>query len=384
MKSRIFFSTSIKKKDKNISIIDLGYNSIKISTYSVLKNGHYKKIDQQQEYVQIGLNMSKNNNVIPLQNIERTVKAINKFKKILKELDVNVIIPVATSAVRDANNTGDIIKSISKDTNILFNVLTGSEEAFFSYLGSQSVVHTSNAIFFDLGGGSLEFIQTQDLKITNILGMDFGALRLSDEFIQYNENDKEINYSKLEEFLKQNIPDISTFGLDKSANFQLVGIGGTVRSIYKFIANIFKSTSSFSYHHIILGKKMVDLSNYFFVKLSPKELGNLKAIDSARSKTVCIGSFIVKTLMEKLEVDDILVSPTGLREGILENYLYFEMDKNYRKRKKFIKLNYDLSFDKIQSSSNSLNNQSVDTSTEDSYLQFIPRRIKNMKISDVL
>ena len=45
--------------------------------------------------------------------------------------------------------------------------------------------------------------------------------------------------------------------------------------------------------------------------------------------------------MEKLGFDDLLVCPTGLREGILENYLYLNMDKKYRLKKKFIELNYD-------------------------------------------
>ena len=37
----------------------------------------------------------------------------------------------------------------------------------------------------------------------------------------------------------------------------------------------------------------------------------------------------------------VLVCPAGLREGILENYLYLNMDKKYRLKKKFIELNYD-------------------------------------------
>jgi exopolyphosphatase/guanosine-5'-triphosphate,3'-diphosphate pyrophosphatase len=45
--------------------------------------------------------------------------------------------------------------------------------------------------------------------------------------------------------------------------------------------------------------------------------------------------------MERLGFDELLVCPTGLREGILENYLYFSMDKKHRLRKKFIGLNYD-------------------------------------------
>ena len=129
--------------------------------------------------------------------------------------------------------------------------------------------------------------------------------------------------------------------LDLSINNKLVGIGGTIRTLYKFISGIFKNSSSFSYNHIILTKKLVDLSNSFFKGLSMQELLSLKLIDPQRSKTITTGSFIIKVLMEKLGFDNVMVCPSGLREGILENYLYLNMDKKYRLKKKFIESNYD-------------------------------------------
>jgi len=71
-----------------------------------------------------------------------------------------------------------------------------------------------------------------------------------------------------------------------------------------------------------------------------QELLSLKLIDPQRSKTITTGSFIIKVLMEKLGFDKVMVCPSGLREGILENYLYLNMDKKYRLKKKFIGSNY--------------------------------------------
>ncbi len=45
--------------------------------------------------------------------------------------------------------------------------------------------------------------------------------------------------------------------------------------------------------------------------------------------------------MEKLDFLNAIVCPTGLREGILENYLYLNMDKKYRSKKKIIESNYN-------------------------------------------
>ncbi len=137
-------SVGVKKKKEDLSIIDLGYNSIKISTYNVYKNGHYSKKGQQQEYVQIGHNLYKNNNIIESQNIERVNKFLNKFKDESKQMKIGTVIPIATSAVRDADNGSDVVKKIKKNTGFEFNVLSGLEESFFSYMGAQSIMQVPN------------------------------------------------------------------------------------------------------------------------------------------------------------------------------------------------------------------------------------------------
>ena len=182
-----------KKKVKDISIIDLGYNSIKISIYNVYKNGHYSKKGQQQEYVQIGHNLYKNNNIIESQNIERVIKFLNKFKDESKQMKIDTVISIGTSAVRDADNGKEVIKKIKKNTGFEFNVLSGFEEGFFSSLGAQSVMHVPNGIFFDLGGGSLEMIHIENYKIKKIICLNLGVLRLSEKFVKFNENSRRRN-----------------------------------------------------------------------------------------------------------------------------------------------------------------------------------------------
>ncbi|MGN6349255.1 MAG: Ppx/GppA phosphatase family protein [Candidatus Nitrosocosmicus sp.] len=333
----------LKKKKDWISIIDLGYNSAKISIYNIYKNGYYSKKRQYQDYIQIGHNLLKNNNIIESNNIERVIKFLNNFKNESKQLKLDTVIPIATSAVRDADNGNDVVKRIKKWTGFEFNVLSGLEEGFFSYLGAQSSMNIPNAIFFDLGGGSIEIIHVENFKIKKIICLDLGVLRLFDNFVSLDGKPEttQSNYAQLEDYLVKNMPTKDQFNIDRLADYKLVGVGGTIRTIYKFVSGIFKIIPSFSYNsHISLTKKMIDLSNSVFKGLSQEELMRIKLIDPRRSKTITIGSYIIKILMENFGFDDLLVCTSGLREGILENYLYLNMNKKYRLKKKFIELNY--------------------------------------------
>jgi exopolyphosphatase/guanosine-5'-triphosphate,3'-diphosphate pyrophosphatase len=170
-------------------------------------------------------------------------------------------------------------------------------------------------------------------------------------------------------------------------DLKLVAIGGTARSIYKFVSKIFVLNPLLSSHHVSLEKRMIDLTNNIFRELSLYDMSNLRFVDPQRSKTITTGSFILKILMEKLEFNNMLICPTGIREGILEHYLYFRMDKRYRKRKKFIETNceplmvVDKDNDKISLKGSS--NPPAPILTNLSSYAF-PRRLERIKVSKLI
>ena len=376
------------RKKESLAIIDLGYNSIKISTYDIYKNGHYKKQYQKQDYVQIGSELNSNDNMISDRNVERTIKSLDNFKKDLKEKNIDVVIPIATSAVRDAVNQKFVVDTLEDNTGFLFNILSGPEEGFFSYLGAQSYMHIPNGLFFDLGGGSLELMYVQDFRILKTICLDMGVLRLSEELVNYNSDIEEskpwsdINYKRLEKSLIENIPSNDQLSLDRSPDTKMIAIGGTIRAIYKFMSHMMDLAPSIYHSRATLDKRMITLANTIFRGLSIEELSKLKSVDPERAKTITTGSFIVKILITKQNFNNLLVCPTGVREGVLEYYLYFRMDKKYRSRKKFIKVNCEPLFAIESSKKNPLSTVSDSTLTTpepDTYV--FPRKLNSIKVN---
>jgi exopolyphosphatase/guanosine-5'-triphosphate,3'-diphosphate pyrophosphatase len=376
------------RKKESLAIIDLGYNSIKISTYDIYKNGHYKKQYQKQDYVQIGSELNSNDNMISDRNVDRTIKSLDNFKKDLKEKNIDVVIPIATSAVRDAVNQKFVVDTLEDNTGFLFNILSGPEEGFFSYLGAQSYLHIPNGLFFDLGGGSLELMYVQNFRILKTICLDMGALRLSEELVNYNSGIGEskpwsdINYKRLEKSLIENIPSNDQLSLERSPDTKMVAIGGTIRAIYKFMSHMMDLAPSIYHSRATLDKRMITLANTIFRELSIEELSKLKSVDPERAKTITTGSFIVKILITKQNFNNLLVCPTGIREGVLEYYLYFRMDKKYRSRKKFIKVNCEPLFAIESSKKNTLSTVSdspLTTPEPDTYV--FPRKLNSIKVN---
>jgi exopolyphosphatase / guanosine-5'-triphosphate,3'-diphosphate pyrophosphatase len=376
------------RKKESLAIIDLGYNSIKISTYDIYKNGHYKKQYQKQDYVQIGSELKSNDNMISDRNVDRTIKSLDNFKKDLKEKNIDVVIPIATSAVRDAVNQKFVVDTLEDNTGFLFNILSGPEEGFFSYLGAQSYMHIPNGLFFDLGGGSLELMYVQNFRILKTICLDMGVLRLFEELVNYNSSIgdskpwSDINYNRLEKSLIENIPSNDQLSLKRSPDTKMVAIGGTIRAIYKFMSHMMDLAPSIYHSRATLDKRMITLANTIFRELSIEELSKLKSVDPERAKTITTGSFIVKILITKQNFNNLLVCPTGVREGVLEYYLYFRMDKKYRSRKKFIKVNCEPLFAIESSKKNPLSTVSdltLTTPEPDTYV--FPRKLNSIKVN---
>jgi exopolyphosphatase / guanosine-5'-triphosphate,3'-diphosphate pyrophosphatase len=87
-----------------IAVIDLGTNTFNLLVADVHTN-HFDSIHNSKEGVALGMG-GINEGTISVEAMERAFHAFAKFKKICDDLEVQKIVGVGTSAVRDADNNG--------------------------------------------------------------------------------------------------------------------------------------------------------------------------------------------------------------------------------------------------------------------------------------
>jgi len=107
---------------------------------------------------------------------------LRRFQEIATSLNVETIVAVATSAVREAPNGREFAK-IEDDLGLSVDLISGQEEARRIYLGVLSGMEFNSQphIIIDIGGGSTELIlgshEPRSLSSTK------GAVRLTAEYI---------------------------------------------------------------------------------------------------------------------------------------------------------------------------------------------------------
>lgn len=302
-----------------ISIIDLGYNSIKLANYKV-QRGLYKAYFQEGIKVKAGDDLVTTGN-IARKSIQRTVDALKMFRDIIKFESIEHVIPVATSAVREAGNREKFLKELKEETEFQFRVLSEEEEALYSYMGALNSICIPTSLFFDLGGGSLEIVYTENFNVKKLVSLPFGVLRLSQKYgisnSQYTMFDKK-GYEKMNDYIIKNLP--SRKDLNLSPDTSLIGVGGTLRAIARYDQEVSKYALH-KIHNYHIDSKSVELINNQFSKMTPHELANIEAIGKDRAETITTGSCIIHLLMQELRFDKIIVSSQGLREGVLLSFL---------------------------------------------------------------
>jgi exopolyphosphatase/guanosine-5'-triphosphate,3'-diphosphate pyrophosphatase len=327
------------------SIIDLGYNSIKLVNYNILqKNKKYRAYYDKSIRVQLGDGMHKTN-ILQSHAIERTIESIKYFNEIISTESIDHVIPFATSAVREAENKKIFLKTVEEQTGLKFKILSSEQEAFYSYLGALNSLCISNCLFFDLGGGSLELVYAEDFKIKKMVSLPLGSLKLTQFFLNNGEKNRtkesaENRYLELQNYLLDHLPTRKDLGINVDS-ITLVGVGGTLRALSRYdqLIKEYPLKKLQNYH---LKYSSLSVIRDHLLSMTTKEISDIEVIGGNRAETITTGLYTIYLLMSKLNFQNLVVSTNGIREGVWLDFIHALENTsddftNYKTR--YVKLN---------------------------------------------
>ena len=129
----------------------------------MLKGISHSELFNKSTKVKLGESLDRAHNLSD-QSIERAIDTLLLYRDIIRVESIKRCLCVGTSAVREAQNSAHFVDQVYKKTGFKIRILSGKEEAYYSYLGASMSSYLPNALFFDLGGGSLELAYTEDFK----------------------------------------------------------------------------------------------------------------------------------------------------------------------------------------------------------------------------
>ena len=307
-----------------VSVIDLGYNSLKLVNYDVRRDRSFVAYGQQSVLAKVGEGLDQTG-FLEEKPIRRTIKALKQLRAVVDLEQSDQVLPVATSAVREAGNREEFLKQAYHETGFRFKVLSEKEEAVYAFEGAKSATSVHAGLFFDLGGGSLEMVIYSEPTIRKILSVPLGGLRLTDLYANPDGSYSKKNYARMRKRILELLPEKKH--LPASKNLDLVGVGGSVRALARYDQTRRKYPLN-KLHNYSMKKNSVESVHRALRRMSIRTLKKNPAIGQERSQSVIAGSLVVHLLMKKIGFRKLIVSTHGLRDGVLSAFL--ESPSSYR------------------------------------------------------
>lgn len=307
---------------RNIGIIDLGTNSIRLILMIVSENGSYKLLDEIKEAARIGENMGPER-VITVQAIARAIQTIKLFQKFCRANKVDSVHGVATAAIRNAVNGGEVLETIMIETGVSFRILSTASEAQYIHLGVVNSLDFNDALIVDIGGGSTEVILCRERRIVHWTSLPFGAVNLTESFLS-NPMVQPEDIKKLELYLKEQYSTIPW--LESAKGLEVIGVGGTMRNLGRIDRKRTRYSLNLLHNYRIHTERVKEIYGHL-QKTTVEERKGIPGLSKERADIILGGIAAISKILEQIGAPGVRISGTGLREGIFYEYLFKDWDE---------------------------------------------------------
>ncbi|RYB95740.1 Ppx/GppA family phosphatase [Nocardioides oleivorans] len=222
----------------------------------------------------------------------------------------------ATSAVRDAVNSDDVLAHVEKHSGVALEVLSGEDEARLTFLAVRRWFGWSagRLAVFDIGGGSLEIAGGPDEAPDVAWSLPLGAARMARMWFQ-GERPSEDDIKELRKQVRAAIARDAGHLLRGGVPDKAAATSKTFRSLAR-ICGAAPSADGPLVPRVLelaaLSQKIPQL-----MELSAEELAALPGVSPSRTHQIVPGALVAEACMDIFDLTELEICPWALREGVI-------------------------------------------------------------------
>ena len=292
----------------NLAAIDIGSNAARllISTVFINENGkpEFNKLNLVRVPLRLGFDVFEKGE-IGHERIEMLIQTMKAYKHLLKVYEVDDFRACATSAMRDAKNSKEIIKKVKEETGIAIEILSGDKEAsMINQTHIAEMLDKQHAyLYIDVGGGSTELTFFEDGKMKYRESFNIGTIRLLKGQVN------EASWDFMRDHLRQNIK--STLPITA------IGSGGNINKIF----SLSKKKEGKPLSLQLLRDFHNELGNQ-----SVQDLIRVYKLKEDRADVIVPALLVYMNVMKWAAISEIYVPKIGLADGLIQT-LYEDIKK---------------------------------------------------------
>ena len=305
---------------QRLAVIDMGSNSWRLVVFGYEPGTPWwSLVDEIREAVRIGAGLDENGVLRP-DRVDRALHTAAVFAAFCQATGVEDVVALATSAIRDARNGGELLSDIRRTTGLKPRVISGHEEARYGWLAVANSTTIEDGFGLDIGGGSIQGLRIEGRRLAEAESLPLGAVRVSERFLPGEKaSSKEIK--ALRAHVAGELEKLGWW----SGGGRIVGIGGTIRNLAAAAMKRLK-LPDIDVQGFELTREALDQLIDELASRPASKRAQVKGIKYDRADVILGGALVLATAMEVGGFESIEVTEAGLREGVFFERLLGERE----------------------------------------------------------
>jgi exopolyphosphatase/guanosine-5'-triphosphate,3'-diphosphate pyrophosphatase len=300
------------ERTETYAAVDLGSNSFHLLV-ARRKHGELRVLDRIREMVRIGGGLDKDGNLDEATS-NRALDCLARFGQRLRGIPASNMRAVGTQTFRRLRKANSFLMVTETALGCPVDIIGGREEARLIYLGvSQGVSgHEDRRLVIDIGGGSTELVIGEGLEPMEMESLQFGCV----SFTQWYFGNGELSRKRWEQARRGALAEMQELQIRyRDTGWKTaIGSSGTIRAV----ASICHARGWCERNITRPGLELLQKELLGFGTIDAIALPGL----SERRKSVIVGGLaILSACFEALDLEELVVSPYALREGVLHDLL---------------------------------------------------------------
>ncbi len=253
---------------------------------------------------------------ITSKGADRLVATIGEFASIAETSGCGELMAFATSAVRDAVNSDEVLARVTAETGVELAVLAGEDEARLTFLAVRRWFGWSAGTILDLdiGGGSLELTKGGDEDPELAFSLQLGAGRLTRDWLPDDPPGKR-RIAVLRDWLDAELAEPAKLLRAGDPPDLAVGTSKTFRSLAR-LTGAAPLSDGLRVKRTLSARGLRQLIA-FISRMTASDRAELEGVTTDRSHQIVAGALIAEAAMRALDLETVEICPWALREGLI-------------------------------------------------------------------
>ena len=300
---------------ETLAAVDVGTNSLHLVIARTTEGDRFEVVSREKEMVRLGSGSTDMKQLAP-DAIDRAVAALDRFRRIADSHGAPLR-AVATSAVREAQNRGDLLRRARREAGVEIEVVSGVEEARLIHLGVLQAleVFDDRLLLCDIGGGSTELLIGERSEVLASVSLKLGAVRLTNRFFAA----EGLHPSAVDSCRRYVQETLSSFDRPvRDLGYEVaIGSSGTIEQVLRIARGLAGEEPLRTLNGAVLSRKAVtQVVEAALAARLAGTTGDLPDLDPKRADILLAGALVLEGVVKRFGIKEVVLSEYALREGV--------------------------------------------------------------------